>query len=99
MRADEYWAVRPSRRPKVSQVSEWDLLFEDSVLDHWRGSDFDCTVEVYNGRPFPDFYKVVVRPHSVGKKNYSKLFYGETAWSDTERFVYDLGFRNFYGVL
>jgi hypothetical protein len=28
-----------------------------------------------------------------------KLFYGETAWNDTERFVYDLGFRNVLGVL
>jgi len=99
MRADEYWAVRPSRRPKVSQVSEWDLIFEDSVLDHWRGVSNDCTVQIYNGRPFPDFYKVVVKWHDENKKNTSKLFYGETAWNDTERFVYDLGFHRVLGML
>jgi hypothetical protein len=93
------YQYRPSKRPSVKQVQEWDLLFEDSVLDHWRGSEFDCTVEVWNGYPFPDFYKVVVIPHAAGKKKYSKLFYGESAHNDTERFVYDLGFHRMIGVL
>jgi hypothetical protein len=89
---------RPSNRPSVKQVTEWDLLFEDSVLDHWRGAENDCTVEVWNGLPFPDFYKVVVIPHALDKKRYSKLFYGETAWMDVNRFVYDLGFIRWEGV-
>ena len=95
----DYWTYRPSKRPKVSQVSEWDLIFEDAVLDHWRGASNDCTVQVYNGRPFPDFYKVVVTPHAFDKRRYSKLFYGETAWNDTERFVYDLGFHRVLGMI
>jgi hypothetical protein len=27
------------------------------------------------------------------------LFYGESAWNDTERFVYDLGFSNVLGMI
>jgi len=91
-------SLYPSKRPSVKQVKEWDLLFEDSILDHWRGADNDCTVEVWHGRPFPDFYKVVVKPHAIDKKKYSKLFYGESAWSDVNRFVYDLGFTRWEGI-
>jgi len=29
----------------------------------------------------------------------SKLFYGESAWNETERFVYDLGFTNVLGMI
>ena len=87
----------PSKRPKVSQVKEWDLLFEDSVLDHWRGSQFDCTVRVWNGYPFPDFYKVEVDNHSSDKTT-RKFFYGETAWMKVNNFVHDLGFIRWEGV-
>ena len=95
----DYWAVRPSKRPKVSQVSEWDLIFEDSVLDHCRGVSNDCTVQIYNGYPFPDFYKVVVKWHDENKKNTNKLFYGETAHNQVENFVYDLGFGRVLGMI
>jgi hypothetical protein len=88
---------RPSKRPKVSQVDQWDLLFTDSITDHWRGNSFDGAVEVYNGYPFPDFYKVVWYPKYGSKEQ--KLFYGETAWMDAERYVSDLGFRNVHGSL
>jgi hypothetical protein len=91
-------SLYPSKRPSVKQVKEWDLLFEDSILDHWKGPDFDCTVQVWNGYPHPDFYKVVVNPHAIDKNKYSKLFYGETAWMDVNRFVRDLGFIRWEGV-
>ena len=93
-----FMTTHPSKRPSVKSVKEWDLLFEDSILDHWRGAENDCTVEVWNGHPFPDFYKVVVLPHSPSKKKYSKLFYGESAWSQVNMFVYDLGFTRWDGV-
>jgi len=37
--------------------------------------------------------------YKMGKdsKWQQKLFYGETAWNDTERYVYDLGFRDVLG--
>jgi hypothetical protein len=89
------WQYRPSKRPSVKQVSNWDKIFDESITDHWRGSSHDGRVEVYNGYPFPDFYKVVFTP-AEGKK-VNKLFYGESAWSQTEMFVYDLGFRNVLG--
>jgi hypothetical protein len=95
--ATDYWTYRPSKRPSVKQVSEWDTIFTDEIEEDWRGM-YGGSVIVQNGRPFPDFYKV---KYKMGKdtKWQQKLFYGETAWSDTERFVTDLGFHDFYGVI
>jgi hypothetical protein len=86
---------RPSKRPSVNQVQYWDNLFEDAIDATWRG-DGHREVTVENGYPFPDFYRVTYTIEGIKK---SKLFYGETAWSDTERFVYDLGFANVLGRL
>jgi hypothetical protein len=93
----DYWTYRPSKRPSVKQVSEWDTIFADEIEVDWRGM-YGGSVIVQNGRPFPDFYKV---KYKMGKdtKWQQKLFYGETAWSDTERFVYDLGFRDVLGMI
>jgi hypothetical protein len=49
---------------------------------------------VERGDPFPDFYRVTYTIDGIKK---SKLFYGETSWSDTERFVYDMGIYNVSG--
>jgi len=87
---------RPSKRPKVSQVKSWDTIFQDSVDLTWRGLGI-MSVQVENGYPFPDFYRVTV--FSGDAKKSSKLFYGETAWNDTERFVYDQGFYNVSGMI
>ena len=76
---------RPSKRPKVSQVDFWDNLYEGET-QNWKGQTVWAKVD--NGRPFYDFYRVTYTIDGVKK---SKLFYGETAWSDTERFVFDLG--------
>ena len=86
----DYWTYRPSKRPKVSQVSEWHTIFADEIENDWRGY-FGGSVIVQNGRPFPDFYKV---KYKIGKdaKWKSKLFYGESAHHEVERFVYDMGF-------
>lgn len=84
---------RPSKRPKVSQVDFWDNLYENSGTD-W--CDRSIAVKVENGYPFFDFYRVTYTIDGVKK---SKLFYGESAWNETERFVYDLGFRDVLGVL
>ena len=82
---------RPSKRPSVKQVSQWIIDFEDNIED-WRGRSI--WVVVQNGHPFPDFYRVTYSIDGIKK---SKLFYGESAWNDTERFVYDLGFSNVLG--
>ena len=76
---------RPSKRPKVSQVECWDTIYRGDT-QNWKGNKVFAIVE--RGYPFPDFYRVIYTIDGVKK---SKLFYGETAWSDTERFVYDLG--------
>jgi len=90
----DYWTYRPSKRPSVKAVKNWDVLFAESIENHWAGKNGSCYV--YRGEPFPDFYKVVYVEAGSLKKT-QKLFYGETAWSDTERFVYDLGFSNVLG--
>lgn len=76
---------RPSQRPKVSQVKLWDNLYEDET-QNWKGQRVYAKVEC--GAPFLDFYRATYIIDGVKK---SKLFYGETSWSDVERFVYDLG--------
>ena len=88
------WQYRPSKRPKVGQVKHWDKIYDNSNYNHWRGAEYGGRVEVYNGYPFPDFYKVVFTP-AEGKRT-SKLFYGESAHHDVRRFVSDLGFQSVY---
>lgn len=88
-----YSNYRPSTRPKVSQVSKWSTVFSDSAQT-WKGQDVWAWVE--QGNPFPDFYRVTYTIDGVKK---SKLFYGETAWNDTERFVYDLGIFTVQGMI
>ena len=83
----------PSKRPSVKQVEYWDSVYEGRTID-WRGRDVSAKVE--NGYPFPDFYRVTYIVDGVKK---SKFFYGEIAWSDTERFVRDLGLFDVSGRL
>ena len=83
---------RPSKRPSVKDVSQWYNIFEEWIDADWRGQNKHVIVE--QGYPFPDFYRVTYTIDGIKK---SKLFYGETAWMDGERFVSDLGFRNVHG--
>ena len=84
---------RPSKRPTVSQVRIWDNIFQDSAQT-WKGQDVWAKVEV--GAPFVDFYRVT---YTIDGAKKSKLFYGETAWNDVERFVYDLGIFSVLGSI
>jgi hypothetical protein len=86
--------TRPSHRPKVSQVSRWDIEYKNTIDLSWRGGS-EITVRVEHGYPFPDFYRVTTITDGVKK---SKLFYGETAWMKVNNFVYDLGFTRWEGV-
>jgi hypothetical protein len=83
---------RPSKRPSVKQVSRWDNLYEDSATDL---CDRSIAVKVENGYPFFDFYRVT---YTIDNSKKSKLFYGESAWMEVNRFVYDLGFTRWEGV-
>ena len=84
---------RPSKRPSVKQVKYWDNIYEGST-ENWKGNKVSAKVE--NGYPFPDFYRVTYTIDGVKK---SKLFYGESAWNETEMFVYDLGLFDVLGRL
>ena len=84
---------RPSKRPSVKQVRAWDTIFVDSAQT-WNGMVVGAKVEV--GAPFVDFYRVTYTIDGVKK---SKLFYGESAWNETERFVYDLGIFSVSGAI
>jgi hypothetical protein len=84
---------RPSTRPSVKSVNYWDIIFEDTAKT-WKGQIVSAKVE--RGDPFPDFYRVTYILDGIKK---SKLFYGETAWSDTERFVYDMGLFSVQGMI
>ena len=84
--------TRPSKRPSVKQVSKWYTMYENERDQDWRGHYIYAKVE--NGYPFPDFYRVT---YKINDQKSSKIFFGETAWSKTEMFVYDLGFRDILG--
>jgi len=89
---------RPSKRPKVSQVEYWDTIYTGEIEQDWRGLSVAAKVE--NGRPFPDFYRVKYKVgHPDSTKWQSKLFYGESAWNETERFVYDMGLFDVLGKI
>ena len=88
-----FMTTHPSRRPKVSQVHYWDNIFEDSA-ETWKGQKVWAKVEL--GVPYPDFYRITYTVDGVKK---SRLEYGETSWSDTERFVYDLGIFSVQGMI
>ena len=81
----------PSKRPSVRDVSLWDTIYSGAT-ENWKG--YRVAVVVENGYPFPDFYRVTYTIDGVKK---SKLFYGESAWNQTERFVYDLGLFDVLG--
>jgi hypothetical protein len=87
----DYGQHRPSRRPKVGDVKTWDTIFHESDVVTWRGNR--NSVKVENGYPFPDFYRVTYIVDGVKK---SKLFYGESAWSQVNRLVSDLGVRDWW---
>ena len=86
---------RPRTRPSVKSVNYWDIIFEDTAQT-WKGQTVWAKVE--RGDPFPDFYRVTYTLDMFASKK-SKLFYGETAWSDTERFVYDMGIFSVQGMI
>lgn len=87
---------RPSKRPKVKEVTEWELVYNARIDSHWRGDAYNGDVEVSVGYPFPDYYKVSFYPATLGAK-VTKYFYGESAHNQTEMYVYDLGFRDVLG--
>ena len=86
---------RPSTRPNVKSVNYWDIIFEDTAQT-WKGQTVWAKVE--RGDPFHDFYRVTYTLDMFALKK-SKLSYGETAWSDTERFVYDMGLFSVQGMI
>jgi hypothetical protein len=51
-------------------------------------------VQIFEGIPFPDFYKVV-RVDENGKRS-QRLFYGENGYNDMRRHVEDFGVRSMY---
>jgi hypothetical protein len=86
----------PSRRPKVADAKFWACIFTDSVDRTWKLDQIQ-SVMVQRGEPFPDFYRVSHKNHYTGKTT-SKLFYGESAHFEVQRYVSDLGFVSAYAM-
>lgn len=68
-------------KPSVSLVKHWDIQDETDAYKIWVGTAVFAD----------DYFKVET---SDGK---TKLFYGETAWSDAERYAYDFETSVIYG--
>lgn len=83
----------PSKRPKVSEVHSWDVLYDDTVDANWIGQGGGRAV-VSQAYPFPDFLKLEYWP-LLGSKQ-TKYFYGEMAIHKCRNYLGDLGFRNAY---
>jgi len=86
----------PSRRPKVSEVKNWCEVFHHRVDRTWKINQAQ-TVTVQRADPFWDFYRVTHVNHETNKKT-SKLFYGESAHFEVQRYVSDLGFVSAYAI-
>lgn len=84
----------PSKKPKVSDVHEWRMIYNAEIHNHWRGDAFNGVVVVSYGYPFPDYLRVVYTP--VEGKRVTKYFYGEMAIHKCRAYVSDLGFSNAY---
>ena len=86
----------PSHRPKVSQVQDWETVFAETVNRTWKVNQVQTAI-VERGTPFPDFYRVKYINDETGAKT-SKLFYGESAHFEVQRYVSDLGFVSAYAM-
>jgi hypothetical protein len=87
----------PSKKPKVSQVSEWKMIYNDELHNHWRGDAFNGVIVVSYGYPFADYLRAIYTP--VTGKRVIKYFYGERAWDECRRYAEDLGFtKAYYGM-
>ena len=65
--------VWADRKPLVSEVENWDRMYHSP----------DNNVAIYEASNYYDFYKCTV------KGSRPKLFFGETAWSDVQRYALD----------
>ena len=76
-------------RPKVSQVTGWDLVAKDFREQDWRGR-LPGTCEVYTAENYFDYFKVVTF-EGAGANKKTKYFFGERAWMDAQRYAGDWG--------
>jgi len=67
--------VWADRKPLVSEVKSWDQMYH-SPNNH---------IKIYEANNYYDFYKCEIK----GKR--SRLFFGETAWTDVQRYALDNG--------
>lgn len=67
-------------KPSVNAVKEWELVFESDLVK----------VEVGTAEFPEDYWRVIP---AGGKPKY---FYGETAWSDSQRYAGDIDFSVHY---
>lgn len=65
-------------KPKVADIKEWTTLFE---CDFWHGQTYRAKVEQAVD-PVCSFYRVRTDAKT-------KYYFGETAWSDVRRAIYD----------
>lgn len=91
----------PPRKPKVSDVKHWEVVYEAEPRTSWRGieapqvrlSRSSVNYHDPNWRAatyFPGFYKLEVKGRGT------KYFYGETAHHDVARVLGDLGHDDAY---
>lgn len=74
-------------RPKVSEVTEWKLCFDELREHDWRNRP-NGSLQVYSADNFYDYYKIVTE--SEGEKK-TKYFFGERAWSEAQNYCWDFG--------
>ena len=76
-------------RPKVSQVTGWELIAEAHRENDWRNR-VPGAAHVYEALDFYDYYKVVTY-EGAGANRKTKYFFGEKAWIEVQGYVRDYG--------
>jgi len=76
-------------RPKVSDVTGWDLIVTSSRDGDWRGR-LPGTVEIYLAENYYDYFKVVTY-EGAGANKKIKYFFGERAWMLAQNHAHDFG--------
>ena len=76
-------------RPKVSQVTGWDLIVKEDRENDWRGR-VPATIEIYHAENFFDYFKVVTY-EGAGANRKTKYFFGERAWMEAQGYSRDWG--------
>ena len=82
----------PKKRPKVSEVREWEKIHDGYITGH--SDTVIGEIEIYKAHPFSDYYKVSIKMKNLKRSN--RLFYGELAHQKMSHYLEPFGVTGLY---